>query len=267
MKRLELFEFEDFDWLPNVIRSGATNLIMVLHRLLGTADVLVERITYCRQKVSFDIIVDLGSGSGGPMLDVIKKLNAKGQDAVDLLLTDKYPNNTIISKINSSNIPNVSYSEASVDAQEMGQTPNGLKTMIASFHHMKPPVAKTILNSSARNKQPILIYEIAENTIPVILWWLLLPVSLVVLILMSLVLTLFVRPLTVTQVIFTYLIPIIPLVYAWDGQASIMRTYTFEDIDGLIDERNDASYTWEISKARKANGKSAGYYVFGYPKI
>lgn len=31
MKRLELFEFEDFIWLPDFIRNGVTGLIKVLH--------------------------------------------------------------------------------------------------------------------------------------------------------------------------------------------------------------------------------------------
>ena len=75
MKRLELFEFEDFSWLPSSIRTGVTNLIKVFHRLLGTTDVLVDLIRACQEKVNFTQITDLGSGSGGPMIDVIEKIN------------------------------------------------------------------------------------------------------------------------------------------------------------------------------------------------
>lgn len=266
MKRLELFEFEDFNWLPNVIRTGVTNLIKVLHRLIGTTDVLVDIITACREKVNFSQIVDLGSGSGGAMVGVIEELNKNNTNEapVQLLLSDKYPNEKVVERINNLGLPNVKYLKDSVDAIEIDKSPKGLKTMVASFHHMKPGVAKQILTSAEKNQEPILIYEIAENNIPVIIWWILLPISLLILVLMSLVMTPFVRPLTATQLFFTYIIPVIPLVYAWDGQASIMRTYTFEDVDSLIGKRNKEAYTWVLSQGKKRNGKKAGYYIFGY---
>ena len=179
---------------------------------------------------------------------------------------DKYPNHKIVDKINSLDLPNIEYSSIPVDALEIDKSPGGLKTMIASFHHMSPNVAKKILASAEASKEPMLIYEIAENNIPIIIWWLFLPLSLLILVLMSLIMTPFVRPLTITQIIFTYLIPIIPLVYAWDGQTSIMRTYTFEDIKSLLGENKDGSYVWEINQAKNSNGRKAGYYIFGYSK-
>ena len=267
MKRLELFEFEDFQWLPNFVRSGVTNLIKVLHKLIGTSDVLVELIFNIRHKIDFEQIIDLGSGSGGPMIDTIEKINKSTSldGPIHLLLTDKYPNKKIIKNINELKIPFVKYYGGSFDALSIEEAPKGLKTMIASFHHIKPSFAKQILDSAEQSKEPILIYEIAKNNIPVIIWWILLPISLVILIIISLIMTLFVRPLSFAQLFFTYIIPIIPIVYAWDGQASLMRTYTFEDIESIIRELDNKNYSWEISDARKSNGKKVGYYVFGYP--
>jgi hypothetical protein len=268
MKRLELFEFEDFNWLPDYIRTGVTNLIKVFHGLIGTTDVLVEVITNCRKKINFNQILDLGSGSGGPMIEVVDHINRNHQagEPIMLLLSDKYPNANTVKRINDLDLPSVRYLTNSVDALEMENSPSGLKTMIASFHHMRPNTAKQILSAAESNKVPILIYELAENNIPVVVWWLFLPVSLTILVIMSLIMTPFVRPLTLSQIVFTYLIPVIPIVYAWDGQASIMRTYTFEDIKALLGERKNESYVWEIGQARKSNAKKAGYYIFGYPK-
>ena len=266
MKRLELFEFEDFRWLPSIIRTSVTNLIKVLHHLMGTADVLAQLILEMQEKHPFAQITDLGSGSGGPMLEVIKQLNEVHKNhSLRLVLTDLHANAKLVSKINDRKLVNVMYNEQPVDATDIGESGPGLKTMIASFHHMKPSLAKKILQSAQESQEPILIYEIAKNNIPVLLWALLLPISLVILILMSLIMTLFVRPLTLKQVLFTYLIPVIPLVYAWDGQASIMRTYTFEDIRSLLPENVNPDYYWTISDAQKSNGKNVGYYVMGYP--
>ncbi len=266
MKRIELFEFEDFQWFPAVIRTSMTNLIKVLHGMIGTSDVLANLLSKVREKHAFNQIIDLGSGSGGPMIDTVQQLNSKeGNSKINLILTDKYPNAKTVESINNQCVPEVRYESKSQDAMEMDTLPEGLKTMIASFHHMPVNVAKGILTSAESNKQPIFIYEISENNIPTILWWILLPISLTILILMTLFMTPFVKQLTVSQLVFTYLIPIIPLAYAWDGQASLMRTYTIDDVKELIGEQNP-DYTWEIEPVKKENGRKAGYYILGYPK-
>ncbi|WP_323789381.1 hypothetical protein [Psychroserpens sp.] len=266
MKRLELFEFEDYSWLPKFVRSSITNLILILHRFMGTSEVIASLILEIKKKSEFSQIIDLGSGSGGPMLDVIHRLNLKGH-SLQLVLTDLYPHQKTVHKINDKKLEHIHYQETPLNATNFDNAPEGLKTMIASFHHMKPDVAKKILQSAQDNKSPILIYEIAKNTIPTLIWWLLLPISLVILIIMSLFMTLFVRPLSLTQILFTYFIPIIPLVYAWDGQASLMRTYTFEDVESLLPKAVDNTYIWVIEDAKKSTGKNLGYYIMGYPKV
>lgn len=267
MKRKELFEFEDFDWLPNNIRVGITNLIRLLHKIVGTTETLTLLIEDLRTKYQFDTIVDLGSGSGGPMIEVIEELNSKqSKNKVKLLLTDLHPNPKTVDEINKSGNDKVSYLKESVNAVNIGETPTGLKTMIASFHHISPQNTKKILQSAEENREPILIYEIAKNNIPFVLWLLLLPISLTILFIMVLFMTPFVKNLTISQLVFTYLIPIIPIVYAWDGQASLMRTYTFDDIRELIGNTNNDNYEWLIGDGLRGNGKKQGYCVIGTPK-
>ena len=264
MKRLELFEFEDYAWLPDFIRTGTTNLIIVLHNLLGTSEVISRLIKNARSKTEFNQIVDMGSGSGGAMMEVAKFFNTtKDNNELSILLSDLHPNSEIVDRINSLQLDNLSYHKTSVDATNFSNTPKGLKTMINSFHHMSPPMATKILTEAQNNNEPILIYEMGENFVPTLLWWLLLPLSLVILFVMALVFTPFTRPITFRQLLFTYLIPIIPLVYAWDGQASTMRTYTFEDLRSILPESD--SYKWEMDVAKKENGKKVGYYLLGYP--
>jgi hypothetical protein len=137
--------------------------------------------------------------------------------------------------------------------------------MIASFHHISPPNAKKILASAQDSGSSILIYEIAKNNIPFIIWLLLLPLSLVILMIMALLMTPFVRPLTFSQLFFTYIIPLIPITYAWDGQMSIMRTYTFDDLKTLLPAGESSNYTWSIGDAKNAKGKNAGYFIIGQP--
>lgn len=266
MKRRELFEFEDFQWLPPFIRNGLTNLLQVLHKMMGTPQVIAGLITELEDVYPFSQITDLGSGSGGPMLLVLDQLNAKGPEhSKKLLLTDLYPPPGVVSEINGRDLEHIHYHEDPVDATHLETAPKGLRTMIASFHHMPPKAARAILRSSARSKQPILIYEIAKNNIPFLVWLLFLPVSLLILMLMTWFMTPFVRPLRFSQLLFTYLIPLIPIVYAWDGQASLMRTYSFKDIEILLEKVQSPNYHWKVAEARKSNQKALGFYIMGCP--
>lgn len=41
--------------------------------------------------------------------------------------------------------------------------------------------------------------------------------------------------------------------------------YTFTDIEYLLSDFKDDTYTWEMAQAKKANGKNLGYYILGLP--
>ncbi|MGB1043191.1 MAG: hypothetical protein ACPGU6_07340 [Tenacibaculum sp.] len=268
MKRIQLFEFEDFNWLPSFIRSSITNLLALLLKMLKTKEIASALIKNIKKEHNFTQIVDLGSGSGGVMINVIQEINKNNNTPVNLLLTDLHPNTSVVKNINNLNINNVHYQQEPLNATDFKNAPNGLKTMMNSFHHMPPDSAKKILKTAQENKQPLLIYEMGENNIPTLLWWLLLPLSIVIMVVMVFFMTPFVKNLTFKQVLFTYLIPIIPLIYAWDGQASLVRMYTFKDIKEhlLKDLKDDTIYNWTIDVAKNTKGKKQGYYVLGLPK-
>ncbi|MEM6675924.1 MAG: hypothetical protein AAF726_23955, partial [Planctomycetota bacterium] len=110
------------------------------------------------------------------------------------------------------------------------------------------------------------IYELTDNKVPFPLWCLGLVIGLPLVALSALVLTPLVRPLRARQLLFTYLIPIIPLFYAWDGQASMPRIYGLDDLDDLLSRLDDTGdYAWEKGVAKTDEGKSAGIYLLGTP--
>lgn len=265
MKRVQLFEFEDFSWFPTTFRSTMTKIIVVFHKIFNTKEVIGKLIKEVREKHEFDRIVDMGAGSGGAMPMVIEHYNSENQNKVDLLLTDLHPNSNFVTKFNAENRTNMTYHSESLDATNLANAPEGLKTMMNSFHHMTPEMSRKILKSAQENKQPILIYEMGENVIPLPIWWLLLPISLPLVALTAILFLPFIKPLNFKDILFTWLIPIIPILYAWDGQASAPRTYTFSDIEELKPEQDD-EYFWEVKHARNNKGKKLGYYIMGYPQ-
>ena len=259
MKRIDIFEFEDFTWFPNGIRVCLTRLIVVMHKFLKSSDDLVPLIKRALEHSNNHTIVDLCSGSGGPMIEVFKILvREQGINKIELILTDLYPNLEMAAKINSSGLQNLTYKTSPVDASNVNSELTGMRTLVGSFHHMKPDAARQILKNAQESKVPICIYEISDNGFPTFLWWMTIPI----IFLMAFILTPFARPLNWKQIIFTYLIPVIPIFFAWDGAVSNVRTYTLEDLDFLLKGLESDEYRWEKGKI---SNKANKIYLLGIP--
>ena len=66
----------------------------------------------------------------------------------------------------------------------------------------------------------------------------------------------FIRPFKIGRIIFTYLVPIVPLLVLWDGVVSSLRTYSVEEMNGLIVSLNNKeSFNWEVGKVKSGPGK------------
>lgn len=260
MKRIQLFEFEDQPWFPDWIRVLMTRYISSFHKLLESAKLMKPLIEKGLSHTKEIVILDLCSGNGGPMPEIFHDLQQK-KPSLKLLLSDLYPNKKAAEKFNEDTKSNIQYLTTSLDATKVSPEIKGLRTMVSSLHHMKPDVAREILSNAKNSGQPILIFEISDNSPPIFLWWLAIPFALIA----TFFLTPMVRPLTWQQLVFTYLIPILPLFIAWDGAVSNARTYTLEDMALLTEGLSDEKYTWEMGKLDGKGGKKL--YLLGKPRI
>ncbi|MCC5612983.1 hypothetical protein LC612_41420, partial [Nostoc sp. CHAB 5834] len=205
-------------------------------------------------------IIDLCSGSGGPMIAVFTRLQkCYPGEGLTLHLTDLYPDRHLVNTINAlSASSRIAYVPYPVDAAQVNLVEPGVRTLIGSMHHMKPQVARQILADAQQSRQPLCVYELSDNSFPIYLWWIALPLNFI----MALLITPFVKPLTWQQLIFTYAIPIIPFFFAWDGAVSNARTYTLEDLDQLLNDLPSAGYRWEKGRLE---GKAKKLYLLGLP--
>ncbi len=259
MKRIHLFEFEDFRWFPGWLRECMTQYIIAVHKMLHTSDDLIELIQKALRHTNSKHIYDLCSGSGGPMKQVFEYLKEIDSD-IQLTLSDLYPHNKAIREINNGLGTGLNYQVDPQDATKIDPQKKGVRTMICSFHHMKPKMAKQILTSAMDSKQPFLAYEISDNSFPKWIWWIAFPINIITVLLI----TLKVRPMSWQQVVFTYLIPVLPVVIAWDGSVSNARTYTLQDMDQLLDGLQSESYEWKTGTIKGKLGNKL--YLMGKPK-
>ena len=190
------------------------------------------------------------------MLDSFKELKASNKD-LKLYLSDLYPNQKAIHRV--SKLKDVSYVEESVNVCKQEKAVGGLRTLICSFHHLKPNAAKQVLQSAINANEPILIYEISDNSQPIWIWWISIPFTFI----STLFVSLAIRPFTIKRFLFTYILPIYPLFIAWDGAVSNARTYTENDLNELISQCETNGYSFEIGKIK---GKmTTQIYLLGKP--
>ncbi|MEM9647276.1 MAG: hypothetical protein AAF969_02275, partial [Bacteroidota bacterium] len=101
-------------------------------------------------------------------------------------------------------------------------------------------------------------FEAQERSVPSILAMLFSPISV-------LFTTPFIQPFSLGRIIFTYLIPIVPLFVLWDGVVSSLRTYSVKEMQDLVANLDKSeSYDWEIQRIK--SGPGVILYLLGIPK-
>ena len=117
---------------------------------------------------------------------------------------------------------------------------------------------KKILQNAIDSQSAIGVFEAQERNIKSLIFMLLSPINV-------LLMTPFIKPFKIGRIIFTYLIPILPLLICWDGIVSVLRTYSTDELKKLISDLNRKDdYIWEIGKV--PSGPSKVIYLMGYPK-
>ncbi len=80
-----------------------------------------------------------------------------------------------------------------------------------------------------------------------------------------LVTTPFIRPFRWGRLIFTYPIPILPLLCLWDGLVSCLRSYSAHELGELVRDLESANYSWEVGELRFPRTPVNIAYLMGWP--
>ncbi len=254
---MHLFEFEDLAWFPRVVRDCATDYLQFVEHALRlhrpTIPLLGDLLSHTDSKR----LVDLCSGGSGPLLAVVKELREAGVE-VEVLLTDKYPNLKAFEWAHCLSNGSIGFLTDSVDARDVPPHLLGIRTLFNSFHHFAPDDARAVIRSAVLAQQPIAVFEIPERKLSVILPTMLAP-------LMVLVATPFIRPFRWARVVYTYLLPLIPLTCLWDGLVSQLRAYTPDELDRLATDVS-TDYRWTSGKVAVAGVPVRVTYLIGHPR-
>lgn len=256
MARKHLFEFIDQRWFPENIRNYETDFLQFLSNktklFVPIAPVLLKGL---KQSNGLQLL-DLGSGGGGAFLTLNEEL-LKQEPSLQIKLSDYYPNKDAF-QYTVDQTKNITFVEHSVDARNVPKDLAGFRTLFLTFHHFRPNDAQAILQNAIDSKAGIAIVEAQERSFKSILamsfsW------------LSVLLTTPFIRPFSFGRILFTYLIPIVPIFTVWDGIVSSLRTYSEDELKQLVSKlENSTSFDWEISRMKSGPGELI--YLIGTPK-
>lgn len=245
MRRWHLAELHEFPWCPGWLRDGLTDFLEAQTRSRDLYGAIRGDLLAAIQASSATRVVDLCSGGGGPWVH----WQQSGKTALPVLLTDRFPSGS------APDAPRVDYCREPVDATTVPPGITGFRTLFTAFHHFSPPAARSILRDAIDHRQPIGVFEFTTRTWGAVFFMLLSPFAVWMV-------TPRMRNLTWRKLLFTYLIPLIPLLITIDGVVSSLRTYT---LDELRDMAGPGDYIWLAGERRTPGWPLPITYFIGYP--
>jgi hypothetical protein len=257
MPRLHLFELEDQQWFPKVIRNYMTDYLQHVSNSFDIYKTIGPVLKKGLDKTESKQIIDLCSGGGGGWMKLADHVKEE-LPGVKIVLSDYYPNIPAFENMKKAHFEIISFDTKSVNAMDVPQDQKGLRTQFLSFHHFKPDGAKKILQNAVDAKQPIAIFEAQQRSVGHFVQFFLSPIFV-------LLMTPAIKPFSLGRLFFTYLVPIVPLCIWLDGLVSVLRTYSPKELEKLISELNNKdSFDWEISFVK--SGPSKVFYLLATPK-
>jgi hypothetical protein len=259
--RLNVFEFCDFQWLPHCIRDAATDYLTTMLRLSGHSALIARQALGALREVGARSIIDFGSGGTGPTMTVVEELSKNGFPG-KVWLTDLQPNLLAFERARARLPGTVEYCPEPVRAG--GQLPEslrrieGVRTYFNCLHHFPEADVAATLADAEQKQQPVLVIEVAGRSALTLL-------MMVSSLFMVPFFMLAVRPLRWNHLVFTYLVPILPVLIAWDGFASCWRVYGKRDLQRLVGGFDKEHYTWSYGTFRLGSAPLYGSYLVGKP--
>ncbi len=255
MRRIQFIEIHDQSWFPTFLRDEVIDALQFGLTLLRTYASIGPLLHGALDSSRSQSIVDLCSGGGGPWLHLSQRLSG-GAQAIRVRLTDKYPNLRAFENLSAVSEDRITFSPDSVDALNVPGELNGFRTMFTSFHHFSPKQARAILQNAVDDGQNIGVFETTKRsllTIALMFPWALMP----------LFFTLWIRPFSLSRLFWTYLIPVVPFVFLFDGIVSCLRTYRPEELREMVGELTAAGYLWQIGEQSGTPGEMPITYLIG----
>jgi len=258
MRRRHLVEIEDLALCPEAVRNGATDWLAFMANATKVFSCVAPAIRRAMDAVGTTQVLDLCSGGGGPWLTLERELAKSGSVMVEL--SDRYPNVAAFRELCDRSGGRLEFRTESIDATDVPPALDGIRTMFNSFHHFPPPTARAILADAVRKRRAIAVCEgVNLRAAGLIAMTLQLPAILL--------LTPLVKPFRWSRLLFTYVLPLIPLLVLFDGTVSMLRLYLEDELRELVASVADHdTFEWDIGTTFVSTLPIGVVHLVGVPK-
>ena len=256
MKRRQWIEISDEPWCPQGIRNGVTDYCRLVTELSGIYNAVAPLMIDALDWTGGRQVLDLGSGGGGPWLRLQPLLRKMGMD-VTVCLSDHNPDVVAFERASRLSGNAITYHAELVDATRVPSGLPGFRTMFSAFHHLNPGQAHAALADAVAQGEGIAVFEMGGQR-SVFMLLAVLPVPVRVLLAVP-----FFRPFRWSTLLWTYLVPLLPVVLLLDSIVSVLRTYNSEELRGLTTGLD--SYRWSIGTVRAKPIPVPVRYLVGVP--
>jgi hypothetical protein len=237
--RLHLFEFHDQPWVPAVVRDS---VVESLGRTTAWSRLLQGLVLPLRSflgKVGRHELLELCSGSGAMARLWLDEFARQGLAAPDFLLSDLFPRVRHWREL-CKDTARLSFSATPVDAAQVPpDVGSGRPRLIANaLHHFEPDAARAVLHDALEHGGGIFVCENFGRSLRDVVGPALVGVP-----------ALLANPLLTGQdrllkALCTWLIPVAPLAFAWDGVVSSVRVYTPEELRAMTERVPGVEWTF-----------------------
>ncbi|ETI25931.1 hypothetical protein G647_02708 [Cladophialophora carrionii CBS 160.54] len=277
LRRRHFFEVNDQPWFPQTLREkvqdyltlGWINKFPFIQPVSPAA--LVSRIlsTVLGPRTTEYVYVDFASGAGGPTPYIENHLNselrASGKEEVKFVLTDISPHVGAWETARK-NSKNISYIPQSVDATNAPAAETLLKGLpevkgkkvmrlfSLAFHHFDDDLAAKVLENTIETSDGFCIFELqSRHFTSFILVSLLWPLAMLI--------TPYYFWHSPGHLFFTYLVPIVPFIWVYDGYISCLRTRTPNEVEALLRRHVSGE---KLAKWKFQSGRECFIWPIGY---
>ncbi len=259
MKRIKGFEWEDQPWFPSFLRRCMTDFLRFILQTGNLYKPVTPLLIAGLQHTNSSRIIDLCSGAGGAVPGIQQNIKQATGKTIPFILTDLYPNTAAYRQIEQDTNGSIMYSSQAVNATHVPDSLHGFRTIFSGFHHFDENTAKKVLLNATDANEGIAVFDGGSRSV----WF-------IILILIFhppafMLGTPFIKPFSVKRLLFTYLLPVVPLCTIWDGIVSVMRLYTPDELLLLATQTTkNKPYIWQSGIIANRAGIRIAYLI-GYP--
>ena len=254
-----LFEFEDLPWFPNVLRAGMMDYLRFMISALGTYRPIARcwpRAYATPAKPSCWNSAQVRAAAPKPCGKLCNETGLRPT----ITLTDLYPQPAAWADLTRRTGGAIAGHAAPVNALAVPAEPAGFSGHLSRpfTTSRPPPPPPCCAMPCGRAPASACLRARASNWWEFLAAWTVLPLA-------QLLLTPFFRPFRFNRLMFTYLLPLIPLCTIWDGTVSLLRMYSPAALLALARQADPAgTFAWQAGKKRHWWGPQVTYLV-GWP--